>query len=191
MIKRAVEDEDQIVRVYEPLRYAVVAEAQNPGRGLAVLNRKLPELDNMRYAESLKKHNVIAFQRFCTDFSSNWPTFGEHYLDSRKQLSPVSLGSHEISGRFHFSALTPKGRRQFVYVCASEHDSDTIFALRELLAIIGEQRHDCDRNQVVLLDLNVGAMHLPHTSYLNTRKKLESVLTIGSLIEKEYRKRAA
>ena len=187
VIKKAKEDEDLVVRVYDPLRKAAVAETRESGKGEAILLKLLPNLDSMKNAETLKRNNVLAFESYRTEFVQRWPGFVEQYLDTRNSLKPVAVGAYPFSGRFHFRARTVKGVEEFVYVSASDLDEDAILALKELLAIIGEDRHECERKQVVLLDLNTGTVHRPNANFTRTRRKLESILQIGSLIEKEYR----
>lgn len=188
LIRKAIDDEDLVVRVYEPLRFAVVAETRKPGSGGKVLLEMLPRLDTMKNVEVLKRNNLGAFQRYRESFLQRWPAFFESYLDSRKQLPPVSIAGLPFSGRFHFSVRTTDGVLEYVHVSASECTLDMLTALRELLAIIGCDRHKCERKQVVLLDLNKGAIHLPSRNFIQTRRKLESILRIGNLIEKEYRR---
>lgn len=186
VIKKAQEDEDLVVRVYEPLRKAVVAETRESGKGEPMLLRLLPNLDNMKNAEKLKRNNTVAFARYRQEFLPKWPGFVEHYLDTFEKLKPVAVGNFPFSGRFHFSARNPKGELEYVYVSASDLDEDAISSLKELLAIIGEDRHECQRKQVVLLDLHTGTIHRPNANFTMMRRKLESILQIGSLIEKEY-----
>jgi len=187
--KKALEDESLVVQVYEPLRRAVVAEVRSANSGRASLDALLPRLDNMKYADSLKSKNTEAFKRFCRLYRGRWTGLRTSYLDAVPAQSVASLGGHPFSGKFHFCAQTTGGALEYVYVHASESGDEELAALAELLSVVGESRHRCERGQVTLLDLRTGTLLRPPKSFILLRKRLTSVLAIGSLIEQAYSKR--
>lgn len=60
--------------------------------------------------------------------------------------------------------------------------SDTSWATNRRFPIL----HECERQEVVLLDLYERIINHPTSNFIQTRRKLESILQIGSLIKKEY-----
>jgi hypothetical protein len=79
----------------------------------------------------------------------------ENYLGVQT-LRPAAFGGAELQGQFHLAATDDSGATRYLFLHPSAWDADEVASFVELLAVIGESRHGCSREDVWFVDLSRG-----------------------------------
>lgn len=165
---------------YKALRNAIILEMRRPGTGRPHLVRSFAAPAVNRQEEAVRKKSFAGLETF---ISTIRPKLGDVQRNFLTGLQPAChWEGHQLTGGFHFSALTKKEEEVYLYVSASTHNDEKdkdVFqrkAIIELLSIIAEHRFTADPSRVWFVDLSSGTIHKPGKSVQRLRKDLKRTL---------------
>jgi hypothetical protein len=178
ILKEINEKREFLPKQYSPLRNAIVAEIQNAGAGRQLLESGLAAMSEQRNHDTICEKSRTALTNFIAQIRPQISYLHQNYLDPGYTAPPVTFEAHGVKGRLHACAITTNGERAYLYLHPSEWSKDETEAFIELLAIIGEIRHGCPREQIWFVDLQKGEIIKPKQSFKKIRQRLKDTMNL-------------
>lgn len=180
MLAKLEEERDFRFFGYKALREAVVLEMRRSGAGRPHLDRSFTTPAVNKQEETTRRNSYAALETFIDSIRPKLGDLQQNFMTGRQPA--CRWEGHDLSGGFHFSALTKKGETVYLYISASCHDDEKDRDVQqrkatiELLSIIAEQRFSAEPKQVWFVDLNTGTIHKPSKSVHRLRLDLKRTL---------------
>lgn len=171
---------------YIHLRRAAVAELVKPGSGKAILEQGLAGRATTPSQLAIRRKSLAALKVFRSKFVPLLGELRDNFLDDSYRPGPAKFGKYSIEGRFHFSVELDDGTNKFVYLHTSDWDKDETVSFIELLTVIGEDRHDCGREDVWFIDLQAKQIVPPAKSFKRLRGDLQKVIQLADRIQRAF-----
>ena len=171
---------------YAPLRNGIVSELKNAGSGDKVLRDGIAARDRTGKQQGVLTRSKDALANFIQRIRPKLGALKEHYLGV-PTLPSVPFGGAELEGQFHLAATDDTGTTRYLFLHPSAWDGDEVASFVELLAIIGEGRHGCSREDVWFVNLSHGKIQKPTKSYKRLRTELQKTVSLFDRLQRALR----